>query len=131
MHTHHAMIQLFRSSTDEPVAMMDGRLITEMRTAAVSAIATDLLARPGAHVLAILGSGVQAHSHLEALRLVRPIDDVRVWSRTAEHAQRFAQETGSRALAAEAAVRGADIVVTVTSSAVPVLLGIGSAINLT
>jgi ornithine cyclodeaminase/alanine dehydrogenase-like protein (mu-crystallin family) len=69
--THHALVMLFRPETGEPLAVMDGRLITEMRTAAVSAAATKALARPGASVLAILGAGVQAHSHLEALRLVR------------------------------------------------------------
>jgi ornithine cyclodeaminase/alanine dehydrogenase-like protein (mu-crystallin family) len=121
--THHAIIQLFRASTGEPLAVMDGRLITELRTAAVSAIATDLLASKDARVLAILGSGVQARSHLQALRLVRPFDDIRVWSRTPEHAERFAKETGARAMTAEAVVRGADVVVTVTSSPVPVLCG--------
>src|SRR5204862_1556897 len=80
MHTHHATIVLFRPETGEPVVTMDGRLITEMRTAAVSAVATDALARREASVLAILGSGVQAGSHLEALRLVRPLAAVRVWS---------------------------------------------------
>src|SRR5919199_3172259 len=67
--THHAMILLFKPETGEPLVVMDGRLITEMRTAAVSAVATDLLARPEVEVLAIIGSGVQAHSHLEALAL--------------------------------------------------------------
>ncbi len=78
--THHAMILLFRPETGEPLVTMDGRLITEMRTAAVSAVATDLLARREGGVLAILGSGVQAQSHLEALRLVRQFSEVRVWS---------------------------------------------------
>ena len=114
--THHAMIQLFRSSTGEPLAVMDGRLITELRTAAVSAVATDLLSNPNAGVLGILGSGVQARSHLAALRLVRRFSDVRVWSRTSESAERFAQETGARATTAEEAVRGAGVVVTVTGS---------------
>ncbi len=72
-HTHHAMIQLFRAETGEPLAVMDGRLITEMRTAATSAIAVDLLAAPQAKVLAILGSGVQARSHLHALRGIRDL----------------------------------------------------------
>ena len=117
------MIQLFSAATGEPLAIMDGRLITEMRTAAVSAIATDLLARRDTQVLAILGSGVQARSHLEALRLVRPFGEVRVWSRTPEHAARFARETGARAMSAEAAVREADVVVTATSSPEPVLRG--------
>ena len=121
--THHAMIQLFRASTGEPLATMDGRLITELRTAAVTAVATDLLANADARVLAILGSGVQARSHVEALRLIRPFDDIRVWSRSPEHAERFARETGARAMGPEAAVRGADVVVTATSSPVPVLLG--------
>lgn len=80
IHTHHAVILLFRPETGEPLATLDGRLITEMRTAAVSAVATQLLARPEASVLAILGSGVQARSHLEALRLVREFRDIRVWS---------------------------------------------------
>jgi ornithine cyclodeaminase/alanine dehydrogenase-like protein (mu-crystallin family) len=66
-HTHMAVIQLFRAETGEPLATMDGRLITEMRTAAVSAVAIDHLAAPGANVLAILGSGVQARSHFRAL----------------------------------------------------------------
>src|SRR4051812_42447530 len=66
-HTHLAVIQLFRADTGEPLAVMDGRLITEMRTAAVSAVAVDLLAPPHTSVLAILGSGVQARSHFRAL----------------------------------------------------------------
>ena len=74
--THHAMILLFRPETGEPLAVMDGRLITEMRTAAVSAVATKLLARRDAKVLTILGSGVQARSHLEALRRVRSFIEV-------------------------------------------------------
>jgi len=78
--THHAMILLFRPETGEPLVTMDGRLITEMRTAAVSALATDALARADASVLAILGSGVQARSHLAALRIVRRFREVRVWS---------------------------------------------------
>ena len=80
VHTHHATIILFRPETGEPLVTMDGRLITEMRTAAVSAVATKALARADAAVLAILGSGVQARSHLEALRLVRTLREVRVWS---------------------------------------------------
>jgi len=121
--THLAVIQLFRADTGEPLAAMDGRLITEMRTAAVSALATRALAPPDAHVLAILGSGVQARAHLETLRLVRHFDEVRVWSRTPENARRFAEETGARATSAEDAVRGADVVATVTNSGEPVLRG--------
>jgi len=120
--SHHAMILLFKPETGEPLVTMDGRLITEMRTAAVSAVATRLLARPDASVLAILGSGVQARSHLAALRLVHAIREVRVWS--PRNAAAFAKEFGVRAVpSAEAAVRGADLVVVATSSQTPVLSG--------
>ena len=121
--THMATIFLVDPQTGTPLAIMDGRYITEMRTAAVSAVATKLLASPGAKVLAILGSGVQARSHVEALRLVRQFDEIRVWSPTFEHANRFAQEIGATALSAEEAVRDADVIVTVTSSTTPVLKG--------
>ena len=120
--THHALIALFRPETGEPLAVMDGRLITELRTAAVSAIATDLLARKDATTLCLLGSGVQAGSHLDALRLVRRFTEVRVWS--PRRAAEFAAQHGITAAAsAEAAVRGADVVVVATGSAVPVLDG--------
>ena len=120
--THHATILLFKPETGEPLVTMDGRLITEVRTAAVSAVATEFLARPDATVLAIIGSGVQARSHLEALRLVRDFREVRVWS--PRRAAAFAEEHGVRAAAAaEEAVRGADVVVTATTSPTPVLSG--------
>jgi ornithine cyclodeaminase/alanine dehydrogenase-like protein (mu-crystallin family) len=121
--THMATIFLVDPETGTPLAVMDGRLITEMRTAAVSATATKLLALPDAKVLAILGSGVQAHSHIEALCLVRNFEEVRVWSHTTAHAQRFAEEIGAKAMSAEEAVRDADVVVTATSSKTPVLQG--------
>jgi ornithine cyclodeaminase/alanine dehydrogenase-like protein (mu-crystallin family) len=94
-----------------------------MRTAAVSAAATKLLAAPDSKILAILGSGVQARSHTKALRLVRLFEEVRVWSPTNEHAKQFAEEIGGTAVSAEEAVRGADVVVTVTNSKTPVLKG--------
>ena len=120
--THHATILLFKPETGEPLVTMDGRLITEVRTAAVSAVATERLARSNASVLAIIGSGVQARSHLEALRLVREFREVRVWS--PRRARAFAEEHGIRAAAsAEEAVRGADVLVTATTSQTPVLLG--------
>ncbi|HTG52263.1 MAG TPA: NAD(P)-binding domain-containing protein [Candidatus Tectomicrobia bacterium] len=119
--THMATIFLVDPQTGTPLAIMDGRLITEMRTAAVSAAATKLLASPAAKVLAILGSGVQARSHVEALRLVRQFEEICVWSPT--HAKQFAQEIGATAMPAEEAVRGADVIVTVTSSKTPVLNG--------
>lgn len=122
MHTHHAVIQLFKPETGEPLVTMDGRLITEMRTAAASAVATRYLARPDASVLALLGSGVQARSHLEALRLVRDIAEVRVWS--PRNAAAFAREHGVTAASSpEEAVRGADIIVVATTSQTPVLFG--------
>ena len=122
VHTHHAVIVLFRPETGEPLAMMDGRLITEMRTAAASAVATQRLARVEASVLAILGSGVQAKSHLEALRLVRSFSEVRVWS--PRNALAFAERHGVKATATAAeAVRGADVVVAATSAQTPVLHG--------
>ena len=121
--THMATIFLVDPETGAPLAIMDGRLITEMRTAAVSAAATKHLAPPDARVLAILGSGVQAHSHVEALSLVRRFEEIRVWSRTQAHAEQFAKQVGGKAMSAEAAVRGADVIVTVTSSTIPVLKG--------
>jgi ornithine cyclodeaminase/alanine dehydrogenase-like protein (mu-crystallin family) len=121
--THMATIFLVDPQTGTPLAIMDGRLITEMRTAAVSAAATKLLASPSAKVLAILGSGVQARGHVEALRLVRQFEEIRVWSPTFEHAKRFAQEIGTTTTSAEEAVRDADVIVTVTSSKTPVLKG--------
>jgi thiomorpholine-carboxylate dehydrogenase len=121
--THMATIFLVDPETGAPLAIMDGRLITEMRTAAVSAAATKLLAAPDAKVLAILGSGVQAHSHAEALRLVRQFEEFRVWSPTREHAERFAKEIGAKVTSEEEAVRGADVVVTATNSKTPVLEG--------
>ena len=123
MHTHMAMIQLFRADNGEPLAVMDGRLITEMRTAAVSAVAVDQLARPEAKVLGILGSGVQARSHVEALSRVRKFEEIRVWSRSEDNARKFAEEVGARVTTAEEAVTGADVVLTLTSSPVPVLQG--------
>jgi ornithine cyclodeaminase/alanine dehydrogenase-like protein (mu-crystallin family) len=112
--THQAVIQLFSAKTGEPLASMDGRLITEMRTAAVSAVATKLLSKPDARVLAVLGTGVQARAHIHALRLVRSFDEVRVWGRTPSHAQEVAEEMGVRVvLDLERAVRGADVVVSV------------------
>ena len=120
--THHATIVLFRPDTGEPLVTMGGQLITEMRTAAVSAVATHLLARADAKVLGILGSGVQARSHLHALRTVRNFRLVRVWSPS--HANAFADRFGVRAAtSAEEAVRGADVVVVATTSRAPVLFG--------
>src|SRR5262245_38951053 len=123
MPTHLATVMLFDPATGALLAIMDGRLVTEMRTAAVSAAAARALAKPGAATLALLGSGVQAKSHLEAFRCVRPIGRVRVWSPTPEHREAFAREESERSglaveakASAEEAVRDADLVVVATSS---------------
>jgi ornithine cyclodeaminase/alanine dehydrogenase-like protein (mu-crystallin family) len=121
--THMATIFLADPETGAPLAVMDGTLITEVRTAAVSAAATELLASPDAKILAILGSGVQARSHVKALRLVRRFEEVRVWSPTTAHAERFANEIGAKAVPAEDAVRDADVVVTATNSKMSILRG--------
>jgi ornithine cyclodeaminase/alanine dehydrogenase-like protein (mu-crystallin family) len=122
IHTHHALIVMFKSETGEPLAVLDGRLITEMRTAAASAVATQRLARRDAAVLGILGSGVQAGSHLAALRHVREFKEVRLWS--PRNAPAFAKRHGVTAVAsAEDAVRGADVVVVATSATTPILQG--------
>jgi thiomorpholine-carboxylate dehydrogenase len=121
--THLAMILLFRPDTGEPLAVMDGRRITEMRTAAVSAAVTKYLAPPGSRVLALLGSGAQAHAHLEALSRVRRFEEVRVWSRTLSHAERFAEQHDAKVMTIEAAVRGADVIVTATNAVEPILKG--------
>jgi thiomorpholine-carboxylate dehydrogenase len=137
-----ATILLNDPETGAPLAVMDGRLITEMRTAAVSAAATKLLVAPNAKILAILGSGVQAHSHVEALLLVRQFEEIRVWSPTKSHAEQFAKEINAKlrswhrhpadgtlagsqchATSAKEAVSGADVVVTATNSKIPVLHG--------
>lgn len=123
-HTHNAVVQLFRADTGEPVAAVDARLVTEMRTAAVSAVATRVLAPRDAKVLAILGSGVQARSHAWALRMVREFREVRLWSPNAERARGCAGEISARLMAsAEDAVRGADVVVTATAAETPILRG--------
>jgi ornithine cyclodeaminase/alanine dehydrogenase-like protein (mu-crystallin family) len=122
VHTHHALIVMLKPETGEPLAVMDGRLITEMRTAAASAVATDRLARRDAKVLGILGSGVQAKSHLAALRHVRDFQEVRVWS--PRNAKAFADRHKVKAVASAAdAARGADVVVVAASSTTPILEG--------
>jgi ornithine cyclodeaminase/alanine dehydrogenase-like protein (mu-crystallin family) len=121
--THMAVIALFDPKTGEPIAVMDGRYITEMRTAAVSAVATEALATPDAKVLTLLGAGVQGRAHLEVLRHVRRFEEVRVWSRTSERSKQFAAEHRAKAMSLEDAVRGADVIVTATSAREPILKG--------
>lgn len=125
LHTHMAVIELMRRATGEPLALMDGRVITEMRTAAVSAVALAALAPLATTSLGILGSGVQARSHIQALRQVRPaIQNIRIWSRNPANAERLAAEigAGARAVPIEEAA-AADVVLTATASPEPVLQG--------
>ena len=126
--THQGAVLLFEADTGRLSALMDGAAITAIRTAAVSGVATDLLARADATELALLGSGVQARTHLEAIAAVRSLRRVRIWSRNPEHAASLASElrpscgfTIEPASSAEAALREADIVATVTASPEPIL----------
>ena len=119
-----ATIVLMDPATGEPLAVMDGTWITALRTAAASAVAADALAPPGATIVAMLGSGALARSHAPALRAVRPVTEIRIWSRDPANVARCAMDVGGVACAsAEAAVRGADIVCTVTNATEPVLRG--------
>jgi ornithine cyclodeaminase len=126
--THLATILLFSPNTGALVSVMDGRVITEMRTAAVSAVSARELARDDARTLAIIGSGAQARSHLEAMERVFELDEIRVWSRTPDHQMAFITEmeattdtklVGSNS--AQEAVYHADLIVLATSSAEPVI----------
>ena len=122
--THRASILLLDPQTGALLAVMDGRLITEMRTAAVSAVSVKNMARPDAAVLTILGTGVQARSHLEALPLVHAFREVRAWSPTPDHLHQFAAESAVPVVAcasAAAAVSGADVVVLATASPTPAI----------
>jgi alanine dehydrogenase len=113
---------LFNAETAKPLACFEANYLGQIRTGAASGYATDVLARPDARVLAIIGTGFQARTQLEAMRAVRDLKEVRVWSRSEEKRRAFASETGSQATAtAEEAVRGADIVVTATWSKDPVI----------
>jgi ornithine cyclodeaminase/alanine dehydrogenase-like protein (mu-crystallin family) len=119
---HQGTVTLFDGETGEVRALLNASAVTAIRTAAVSGVATRLLAREDTRELAILGAGVQARTHAEAMRAVRPFERIRVYSRTREHAEEFAAEIGAAvAPSAEEAVRGADVVVTATSSAETVL----------
>jgi ornithine cyclodeaminase/alanine dehydrogenase-like protein (mu-crystallin family) len=123
---HQGGVLLFDGETGELRALVDASAVTATRTAAVSAVATRLLARKDARRLAILGSGVQARSHLEAMSVVGAFDEARVWSRTPERASAFAAEAQTSfpveaVETAEDALRGADVVVTATSSREPIV----------
>ena len=120
--SHLGTIILLDPETGALDAILDGRYITEVRTAAVSAVSVKKLARKDSRALAILGSGVQAHSHFEALSRVAKFDEVRAWSPTRANLDGFASSIGARAMdSAESAVSGADVIVLVTASATPVI----------
>lgn len=122
--THQAVILLFDVSNGSPLAVLDGRLITEMRTAAGTAAIVRKLTSEEPKTVAILGNGVQARAHAEALRAVRDISDLRLWARKPAHGRPVAEALGAVFhTEAEAAVRDADIVVCATSATKPVLKG--------
>jgi ornithine cyclodeaminase/alanine dehydrogenase-like protein (mu-crystallin family) len=119
-----ATIVLMDAKTGETLAVMDATWITALRTAAVSAVAADCLSAPGPKVVAMLGSGALARTHAAALRAVRPISEIRVWSRNPQNVRSCAADVdGVSAATAEEAVRNADIVCTVTNASEPVLKG--------
>ncbi len=119
-----ATLVLMEPSTGRTLAVMDATWLTALRTAAVSAVGVDALSAPGAKVVALLGSGALARTHALALRAVRPVSQMRVWSRDAGNAAACARDVdGLRAASAEEAVRDADIVCTLTNAAQPVLEG--------
>jgi alanine dehydrogenase len=121
--SHAGALILFEGETGEPVAIMDAGLPTALRTAAASAVATDALARPDAATLAILGTGEQAAWHIEAMRTVRPVREVRIWGRRYDKAAALAkrQKNAHAAATIAEACAGADIICTVTSAAAPIL----------
>jgi alanine dehydrogenase len=121
-HGAHFFFFLFDSETGRPLAQFEANMLGQIRTGAASGYATDVLAAPNASTLAIIGSGFQAQAQVEAIREVRKLSEVRVWSRSEPKRLEFARQTGARAMkTAEEAVRGADIVVTATSSKDPVI----------
>lgn len=128
--SHQGAVVLFDATNGSLLALMDAVSITAIRTAAVSGVATKLLARRDAATLAILGSGTQARTHLDAMLAARPFKKVRVWSRNTKHARAFAQDAARKYVvdvsvseSAEVATRGADVVCTVTASREPILFG--------
>ena len=126
--SHQGGVMLFSAETGELLALMNASAITAIRTASVSGVATNLLARKDANELAIIGSGVQARAHLEAMSCVRTISRARVASLTRDHARRFVDDVSSRYSfpiepleSVEAAVRGADLIITATTANQPIL----------
>lgn len=128
--SHQGIVIVFETQTGTLKAVVEGEAITAIRTAAVSAVATDLLARKDSKVLAILGTGVQARMHLESIQLVREIEQVFVWDRKVASAKKYAEEMSQQCKTpisycetVEEAVRAADIICTVTAAKEPILFG--------
>src|SRR5262249_2210407 len=128
--SHMGVVLLFEIEQGKLRSIIEAGSITAIRTAAASGLATDLLARKDAGNLAILGSGIQAQSHISAMQAVRKIERIRVWSRTPEHAERFTRKESARntlkienCATVEEAVKGADIICTCTGAVEPILLG--------
>jgi len=126
--THQGTVTMFDRETGVPTAVLDATAITEIRTGAVSAVATQALAAPDARDLAVLGAGAQARSHLEAMAAVRPLERIRVWSRTQAHAKALAEWAGNRfgpALevrdSVAEALEGADLICTTLACVEPVV----------
>lgn len=122
--SHQGVVALFDPDTGAPAAIVDASELTAIRTAAASAAATDALAREDARRLAVIGTGEQALRHIDAIRAVRPIEQVTIWGRARDKAEALAARTGARVAATvQDAAAEADIVCTVTAAAEPVLLG--------
>lgn len=126
---HQGMMLLFHRETGQPIVVIEANALTALRTAAASAVATRLLSRPGSEVLALIGCGEQAAWHARALPLVRPIREVRVWGRSEARARAFAERhlghipKVSIAPSVRSAVKGADIICTLTHAATPLVTG--------
>lgn len=125
-HSHQALIALFSTDDGRPIALMDGRYITEIRTAAASAVATRRMAARAPKTAAILGTGVQAHAHIEALSTIDSLREIRVWGRDEAKARALADShkgavTVMAAPSVERACKGVQVICTVTGSATPIL----------
>lgn len=128
-HSHVGTVQLYDATNGQLLAIIEGGTLTAIRTAAASALATDLLARPDSHHLAILGTGEQARRHIEAMAAVRPISQIRIWGRNARNAEALAATLRNADMPAivaatvAEAVADADIICTTTAAATPILHG--------
>jgi ornithine cyclodeaminase/alanine dehydrogenase-like protein (mu-crystallin family) len=128
--SHQGLVLLFDPENGSPVAIVDGQEITAIRTAAATAVATDVLAPSNVSTLAILGYGEQAHAHLQSLLLIRPFERILVWGRDFAKAQQFCEEAGTGArpsiaavASARAAIEEADVICTTTAAGEPILDG--------